>query len=90
MVTEGALAPQGRLLLGITGEGGFARLIRFEATAEARTVGLTELAQAALEVERLHAVETVGEGEGAAPAGREHGVGPARDSGGEPDILRAS
>lgn len=49
MVSEGSLVPQGRLLLGITAEGTLGSLMRFEATDEARTIGLTELAATALE-----------------------------------------
>ena len=49
-MSEGALVPQGRLLLGLTGTGAFAKLARFEATSDARTIGLTELAQTALEL----------------------------------------
>jgi anti-anti-sigma factor len=60
MVTEGSLAPQGRLLLGICGEGGFAKLLRFEATAEGRTVGLTEMAQLALKASGAPAVVIAG------------------------------
>src|SRR5262249_45345881 len=41
---------EGRLLSGLVGEGAFPLLARFEATAEARTVGLTELAQTSLEL----------------------------------------
>lgn len=50
VVTQGAFVPEGRLLVGLTGEGAFPVLARFEATAEARTLGLTELARTALEL----------------------------------------
>lgn len=50
VVSQSALVPEGRLMLGISGEGAFSLLARFEATAEARTVGLTELAHTALEL----------------------------------------
>jgi anti-anti-sigma factor len=60
MVTEGALAPQGRLPLGLIAEGGFAKLVRFDANAEARMVGMTELAQTALELSGGNAAVVVG------------------------------
>lgn len=49
MVSEGALVPEGTSLLGLSGEGTFGTLARFEAAGDARTVGLAELAQNALE-----------------------------------------
>ncbi|EIP99406.1 anti-anti-sigma factor [Opitutaceae bacterium TAV1] len=49
-VSQGAFVPEGRLLAGLSGEGAFPLLARFEATAGARTVGLAELAGAALEL----------------------------------------
>lgn len=50
VVTQGAFVPEGRLLVGLSGEGAFPLLARFEATAEARTAGLTELAETALQL----------------------------------------
>ena len=50
VVRQGALVPEGYLLLGLTGEGGFPTLARFEARKEARTIGLSELARTALEL----------------------------------------
>lgn len=50
VVSQGAFVPEGRLLAGLAGEGAFPMLARFEATAEARTLGLTELAQTVLEL----------------------------------------
>lgn len=50
VVSQGALVPEGHLLLGLSGEGTLGTLARFEASAEARTVRLTELAQSALEL----------------------------------------
>jgi anti-anti-sigma factor len=50
VVSQGALVPEGRLLVGLIGEGGFSTLARFEASAETRTVGLAELAQTVLEL----------------------------------------
>lgn len=48
VVSNGDFRPEGQLLLGIVGEGSFPLLARFEASDETRTVGLAELAIAAL------------------------------------------
>jgi anti-anti-sigma factor len=49
-ITEGRLVPEVSLLYGLTGKGGFARLLRFEAAqAERRVIALAELVEAALE-----------------------------------------
>jgi anti-anti-sigma factor len=48
VVSQNALVPEGRLMVGLAGEGAFPLLARFEATPEARTVGLAELAATAL------------------------------------------
>lgn len=48
--------PEGRLLLGLVGEGDFSILARFETTAEYRTVGLAELAATALKISGASAV----------------------------------
>jgi len=58
-VSQGAFVPKGCLLLGLAGEGAFGTLARFEATKEARTLGLAELAQTALEVSGASAVAFV-------------------------------
>ncbi len=50
MVSQGALVPEGLLVLGLYGQGSFSSLVRFEATSEARTLGLGELAREALEL----------------------------------------
>ena len=50
VVSQSAFVPQGRLLLGLSGTGSFPLLARFEATAEARSIGLNELAKTALEL----------------------------------------
>lgn len=50
MISEGALVPEGHLLLGLCGQGSFSSLVRFEAHAETRTIGMSELAQTALEL----------------------------------------
>lgn len=48
LLSEGALIPEGHLVLGLCGEGSFGTLIRFEAAPESRTVGVGELAGTAL------------------------------------------
>ncbi|HRJ72627.1 MAG TPA: STAS domain-containing protein [Terrimicrobiaceae bacterium] len=48
VLSEGELVPEGRLLLGLSGRGGFPMLARFSAKADFRSVGLSELAAAAL------------------------------------------
>ncbi len=50
VVSHGALRPEGHLLLGLTGEGNFPTLARFEAKRERRTIPLAELAATALEL----------------------------------------
>jgi len=58
-VSQGAFVPKGCLLLGLAGEGAFGTLARFEATKEARTLGLAELAQTALDLGGARAVAFV-------------------------------
>jgi len=60
LVSEGTLVPEGHLLLGLVGRGDFPTLARFQATDEARTVGLTELAATALEIAGTSAAVVVG------------------------------
>lgn len=59
MITEGALVPEGQLLLGLVGHGLPATLARFTATSDRRTIGLTELAATALELAASPAVVVV-------------------------------
>jgi anti-anti-sigma factor len=59
VVSQGALVPEGYLPLGLAGTGDFATLARFSATKEARTIGLTELAQTALGLAATPAVAFV-------------------------------
>lgn len=47
-ITQGAFQPRGCLMVGLQGSGTLDTLVRFEATAEARTVGLAELVETAL------------------------------------------
>lgn len=84
MVSEGALVPEGHLLLGLCGEGSFASLVRFEATEEARTIGMTELAQAALDVAAAPAVVVVGLAETAGLVGATLRRSPATAPDGDP------
>jgi len=59
MVSEGALVPEGHLVLGLLAQGSFGSLIRFEAKAEARSIGISELAQTALELSGAEAAVIV-------------------------------
>ena len=49
MLSEGALVPEGHLVLGLSAQGTFSSLLRFEANDEDRRIGITELMQMALE-----------------------------------------
>jgi anti-anti-sigma factor len=49
MLSEGALVPEGHLVLGLSAQGTFTSLLRFEANDEDRRIGITELMQTALE-----------------------------------------
>ena len=59
MVSEGALVPEGHLVLGLLAQGSFTSLARFEAKAEARSVGMSELAHTALELSGAEAAVIV-------------------------------
>ncbi|MES2694786.1 MAG: STAS domain-containing protein [Verrucomicrobiota bacterium] len=48
VVSQGALVPEGYILVGLSGEGTFPTLVRFEAKKERRTIALAELTQTAL------------------------------------------
>jgi len=48
VVSEGALRPEGRLVCGLTGEGRFPLLARFEANRDKRMIPLAEVARTAL------------------------------------------
>lgn len=58
-VTTADFVPEGHLLLGLAGKGDFPLLARFEAKREARSVGLTELAEQALQLAKTDAVALV-------------------------------
>lgn len=49
VISKENLQPEGQLLLGLNGKGGFPILARFETKPEARSVGLSELARVALD-----------------------------------------
>ena len=59
LVTLGALIPQAHLLSGLVGEGSFPMLLRFAVQGEARSIGLAEIAQAALDASEASAVAFV-------------------------------
>jgi len=59
VVSQGALVPEGYLLLGLSGSGAFPTLARFEAKKDRRTVPLAELAETALALSDAPAVAFV-------------------------------
>ncbi len=59
MLSEGALVPEGHLVLGLSAKGSFTSLLRFEANDEDRRIGLTELMQTALEASGANAAVVV-------------------------------
>src|SRR5690606_9040320 len=79
-VSQGAFVPEGRLLAGLSGEGAFPLLARFEATAAARSVGLTELAGTALELSGAPAAAFVAVTETAGLVGATLRQSPAPDA----------
>jgi hypothetical protein len=59
MLSEGALVPEGHLVLGLSAKGSFTSLLRFEANDEDRRIGITELMQTALEASGANAAVIV-------------------------------
>ena len=59
MLSEGALVPEGHLVLGLSAQGSFTSLLRFEANDEDRRIGITELMQTALESSGANAAVVV-------------------------------
>ncbi len=59
MLSEGALVPEGHLVLGLSAKGSFTSLLRFEANDEDRRIGITELMQTALEASGANAAVVV-------------------------------
>lgn len=79
-VTKGELLPEGRLMLGLHGKGEFPILARFEAAPEFRTVGLAELAAAALDFSGANVVVVAAITETAGLVGTALRQSPARPS----------
>lgn len=59
MLSEGALVPEGHLVLGLSAKGSFTSLLRFEANDDDRRIGITELMQTALEASGANAAVVV-------------------------------
>jgi anti-anti-sigma factor len=59
ILSEGALVPEGHLVLGLSAQGSFTSLLRFEANDEDRRIGITELMQTALETSAANAAVVV-------------------------------
>lgn len=81
MLSEGALVPEGQLVLGLSAQGTFASLLRFEANDEDRRIGLTELMQTALESSGASAAVVVAVTETAGLVGASLRQSPASDTG---------
>ncbi len=81
MLSEGALVPEGQLVLGLSAQGTFASLLRFEANDEDRRIGLTELMQTALESSGASAAVVVAVAETAGLVGASLRQSPASDTG---------
>lgn len=85
LVSEGALVPEGRLLLGLCAEGSFSSLVRFEAKEASRTVGMCELATTALNESGAEAALFVAVTETSGLVGASLRQSPAiSDAGGDP------
>ncbi len=81
MLSEGALVPEGQLVLGLSAQGSFSSLLRFEANDEDRRIGLTELMQTALESSGASAAVVVAVTETAGLVGASLRQSPASDAG---------
>lgn len=81
MLSEGALVPEGQLVLGLSAQGTFASLLRFEANDEDRRIGLTELMQTALESSGASAAVVVAVTETAGLVGASLRQSPTSDTG---------
>lgn len=81
ILSEEALVPEGYLLLGLRGEGAFSTLIRFEASKEARVIGLGTLARMALDLSKADAVAVAGVAETAGLVGAALRQSPAMGDG---------
>lgn len=81
MLSEGALVPEGQLVLGLSAQGSFSSLLRFEANDEDRRIGITELMQTALESSGANAAVVVAVTETAGLVGASLRQSPASDAG---------
>ncbi|MBB5033923.1 STAS domain-containing protein [Prosthecobacter vanneervenii] len=81
MLSEGALVPEGQLVLGLSAQGSFSSLLRFEANDEDRRSGLTELMQTALESSGANAAVVVAVTETAGLVGASLRQSPASEAG---------
>jgi len=82
MLSEGALVPEGQLVLGLSAQGSFSSLLRFEANDEDRRIGITELMQTALESSGANAAVVVAVTETAGLVGATLRKSPAADADG--------
>lgn len=80
MLSEGALVPEGQLVLGLSAQGTFTSLLRFEANDEDRRIGITELMQTALESSGADAAVVVAVTETAGLVGASLRQSPASDT----------
>lgn len=83
MLSEGALVPEGQLVLGLSAKGTFTSLLRFEANDEDRRIGITELMQTALENSGANAAVVVAVTETAGLVGATLRQSPTSDAQGE-------
>ncbi|WP_395737631.1 STAS domain-containing protein [Prosthecobacter sp.] len=83
MLSEGALVPEGQLVLGLLAQGTFSSLLRFEANDEDRRIGITELMQTALESSGANAAVVVAVTETAGLVGATLRQSPTPDAQGE-------
>lgn len=81
MLSEGALVPEGQLVLGLSAKGSFTSLLRFEANDEDRRIGITELMQTALEASGANAAVIVAVSETAGLVGATLRQSPAAAAG---------
>lgn len=83
MLSEGALVPEGQLVLGLVAQGTFASLLRFEANDEDRRIGITELMETALGNSGANAAVVVAVTETAGLVGATLRQSPTSDAQGE-------
>jgi hypothetical protein len=83
LLSEGALVPEGHLVLGLSAKGSFTSLLRFEANDEDRRIGITELMQTALESSGTNAAVIVAVTETAGLVGATLRQSPTSNAGAE-------